>query len=149
MFIVNDANQAYWFHSEQIRTIEEKYGARYMGYWCIKDPQGRWTDRPLEVFHDPNPNLELGHSRYFGFFVNSEQQVRTTDAASAFSVPMTGILLKSGEVLVSRYTHDYKAQDGEFVDGGREYLRYSANSVLVSVRAQDSEFVLEPVLEFA
>lgn len=143
MFMVIDANQAYWFHAEQIRTIEEKYQARYLGFWCIKDAQGRWSDTPVEVFYQSEPDLSQGHSHYFGMFVNRDQQVMITDARSAFSEPMTGILLKTGEVLVSRYTHDYRVQEGHSIDGGRDYLRTGGSSDLVSVTVHDGEFVFE------
>jgi hypothetical protein len=68
-----------------------------------------------------------------------------TDASSAFSAPITGILTKDGEVIVSRFRHDYIVKDGYMIDGGRDYLRCSADSLqtFVNVSVEDGEFVLE------
>ena len=67
------------------------------------------------------------------------------DASSAFSVPITGILTNDGEVIVSRYRHDYIVKDGYIIDGGRDYLKCSGNSLttFVNVSVEDGEFVFE------
>lgn len=52
-------------------------------------------------------------------------QAMITNAESAFSEPITGVVAKDGEIIFSRFRHDYQeSTDGSvFVDGGRDYLR--------------------------
>jgi len=53
------------------------------------------------------------------------------------------LLTDDGEVLVSRYRHDYVEKGPYMIDGGRDYLRTSGNAVagkLVEVTVVDGEF---------
>ena len=136
--------ESYHFdHKYALNIIEEKYKAKYMGYWAIKRDGGDWSDMPVDVFYQPNPDLSQGHSHYFGIFTVAGQGVLITNAASAFSEPITGLLTDDGEVLVSRYRHDYVEKGQYMIDGGRDYLRTSGNAVagkLVEVTVVDGEF---------
>lgn len=148
MFINTDPEGAYWFHSDQIRTIEEKYQARYLGHWCVKQSQDEWSDDPVDVFYQPHPDTSLGHGHYFGMFVR-DNSICITNAESAFSEPITGILLKSGEVMVSRYRHDYQYREGAMIDGGRDYVRTHKNAQTVTVIMEHGEFKFELDYEYA
>jgi len=69
-----------------------------------------------------------------------------TNAESAFSEPITGLLTENGEVIVSRYRHHCVIKGSYMIDGGRDYLRTSGNSAdgkLVKVTVENGEFVLE------
>lgn len=69
-----------------------------------------------------------------------------TDAASAFSEPITGLLTDDGEVIVSRYRHDCVQKGPYMIDGGRDYLRTSGSNTdgkLVKVTVVDGEFQFE------
>lgn len=131
----------YWFKADGIRKIEERYGAKYMGYWCTRNSRGGWNERPVDVFYHPKPKTELGHTHYFGMFIQ-EDVVYITNAASAFSEPLTGALCSDGEVIISRYVHDYIEKNGVMIDGGRDYVR-STTGKLVRVTVEGSEFVFE------
>lgn len=132
----------YHFNKDQIRTIEELKDAKYMGYWCTQRLNGEsWNERPVDVFYQSNPNVDLGHKSYFGMFVQ-DGIIYICDATSAFSDPITGVLCDDGEVLVSRYRHDYVTKEGYMVDGGRDYLRCSM-SPLATVTVVNGEFVIE------
>ncbi len=139
MFVNIDPEQAYWFQAEQIRFLSERYQARYLGCWCVKQRDGSWSDVPVDVFYQPKPNLDLGHTNYFGVFLY-EQHTMMIAADSAFSEPMTGVLLKSGEVLVSRFRHDYQCKQGIGIDGGRDYVKVSMGATQVDVQVLDGEF---------
>ncbi len=131
----------YWFKKDGIQKIEEKYGAKYMGYWCTKAPGGYWNESPVDVFYQPNPDTSLGHTHYFGMFIKRDPYtgegtgtVYITEASSAFSDPIAGILTDDSEVIVSRYRHDYVEKDGRMIDGGRDYTRCSMHpSVVITV----------------
>ena len=144
MFIQTPEN-GFHFTTDEIAIIAKQYGAKYMGYWTIKRGLN-WSDQPVDVFYQPNPDVSKGHSHYFGMFRTFEGQVMITNAESAFSEPITGLLTDDGEVIVSRYRHDYVEKGPYMIDGGRNYLRTSGSNSdgkLVRVTVVNSEFVFE------
>lgn len=146
----------YWFTEEGIKKVEKLRNATYMGPWCVKT-KNDWSETPVEVFYQENPNVEAGHSHYFGIFRKItlgtvSDDVYITNAESAFSVPITGIL-DNDEVVVSRYCHDFVDTSSGFIDGGRDYVRFGSSSdgsmpTRVKVTVDGSEFKFE-VLEDA
>lgn len=130
----------YWFKKAGIQTIEEKYGAKYMGYWCTQRPSGGWNESPVDVFYQPNPDTSKGHTHYFGMFLRNES-VYITEASSAFKDPISGIVTDDGEVIVSRYRHDYVEKDGRMIDGGRDYTRCSMHPT-VMITVDGDQFVI-------
>jgi hypothetical protein len=137
----NIPKDGYWFVAENIRIIENKYQARYVGYWCTKNPRGGWNESPVDVFYVENPDRSKGHTNYFGMF-RRDKEVLITDASSAFSEKMTGILCEDGEVIVSRYRHDYVTKGDNMIDGGRDYLKCSTGAKFVDVHMVGGEFLL-------
>lgn len=138
----------YWFKSAGIRKIEEKYGAKYMGYWCTKAPGGYWNESPVDVFYVENPDTSKGHTNYFGMFIKTDPytgestgSVYITEASTAFSDPISGILTDDGEVIVSRYRHDYVTKGNYMIDGGRDYTRSSMHPT-VMVTVDGDQFVI-------
>ena len=135
----------YWFSNENIKVIEHKYGARYMGYWAKKTSNGNWTEQPVDVFYQPNPKTELGHTHYFGMF-RHDGETMITAADSCFKDPITGVLGYNGEVFVSRYRHDSNGGADGFIDGGRDYLRLGGafcKAPLVYITVKDDHFEYE------
>ena len=144
MFI-KTPKDGYWIKEDGIKKAEELYGAKYMGYWCTKRLNGEsWNDNPVDVFYQPNPDIENGHKHYFGLFIQNGS-LYITDATSAFSDPITGIETNDGEVIVSRFRHDYVEKDEYMIDGGRDYFRTSGGPV-VQVRVEGSEFFIERIV---
>lgn len=154
MFI-KKPEDGFHFNSDGIAKIAEHYGAWYIGYWAIKRGSD-WSETPVDVFYQPNPDVSKGHSHYFGMFRTLDSgvmvtgdrssRVMITDAASAFSEPITGLLTDDGEVLVSRYRHDCVQKGPYMIDGGRDYLRTSGNNAdgkLVKVTVVNGEFQFE------
>lgn len=139
--MINNASNGYHFDEMGIGIIEERYGAKYMGYWCTKSPRGHWNERPVDVFYQPNP--DKGHSNYFGMF-RQDDEVYITNAESCFSEPLTGAVCSDGEVIVSRFRHDYIERKGAMIDGGRDYTR-SNNCKLVRVNVIGSEFTFDEI----
>jgi len=140
----------YWFKKEGIAKAEEMYNAKHIGFWCKKTTAGWWTDYPVDVFYQKNPDTSKGHTHYLGLFID-QGQLYVTAADTAFESPITGLMLPSGEVIVSRYRHHcITTDDGYMIDGGRDYLRYTApkgsQSKLVSVTVRDGEFSFEDIV---
>ena len=140
MFIKNNP---YHFTLNGISKLEELYKAKYVGPWCTKRLDGQsWNETPVDVFYVENPDRSKGHSNYFGMFVR-DSKTFITNAESAFSEPIMGLLCSDGEVIVSRFRHDYIMKENLSVDGGRDYFRRSAlgeGGRYINVVMQDGEF---------
>lgn len=141
MLQLESPTQGYHFNADGISKIERKYGAKYLGFWCTKSPTGTWNETPVDVFHQPNPDISKGHSEYFGMFRRGEQ-VWITNAESAFSEPMTGVICEDGEVLVSHYRHDCRVKGDRMIDGGRDYTRRSLHPT-ATVTIVNGNFVIK------
>lgn len=140
------SKKPYHFSDQGIRTLEEHYGAQYMGAWCTASKDGYWHETPVDVFYQPNPDKSKGHSHYFGMFSNRNGEVFITNAESAFQCYIVGALDKvTEEVLVSRYRHDYQSSNEAFIDGGRDYLKTNPDVPLVRVKVNGPEFEFEVV----
>ena len=145
-------NDGYWFKEAGIRKIEEKYGAKYMGYWAIKNRGGLWNETPVDVFYQPNPDISKGHTHYFGMFIQTDPftgdntgSVYITEASSAFSEPIVGMVKDDGEVIVSRFRHDYVTKGKYMIDGGRDYTRSSMHPTVTVTVDEDSFLIKENV----
>lgn len=137
----------YFFKKDKIKIIENHYGAKYLGYWAVKwSERLGWSSFPVDVFYQPNPDVSKGHTHYFGMHISERGDLMISNAESAFSEPITGVLTESGEVIVSRYRHDYVQKDGQVIDGGRDYTRASVGK-FVNVTVKDGEFVLKTSVE--
>lgn len=139
---VHIPKDGYHFKEPTILKVEDMYKAHYMGFWCTKRLDGSWNERPVEVFYQPNPDVEKGHSHYFGLFFDHLDRVMITNAETAFSEPMTGVICEDGEVLISHYCHDYRTKGDRMIDGGRDYTRSSLHPT-ATVTVVDGIFVIK------
>ena len=140
-------SEGYHFSSEGIARIASYYKAKYMGYWAIKDTSGNWGVTPVDVFYQPNPDKKAGHSNYFGMYLTINRVPVIMNAESAFSEPIVGVLTDDGEVIVSRFRHDYVTKGKYTVDGGRDYTRVGAEGKLVTVKVLNDKFKVETANE--
>jgi len=131
----------YWLKEDSIKKVEELRNARYMGYWCTKRSDGEsWNETPVDVFYQPNPDIEAGHSNYFGLHIR-DGTLFITDAKSCFSEPIIGSICEDGEIIVSRYRHDYIEKKGAMIDGGRDYTRTNGcKLILVEINGAEFSF---------
>lgn len=137
---VSIPKDGYWLSCSDIEKIQQLKNATYMGYWAIRTKTGSWSDEPVDVFYTPNPDTSKGHTNYFGMLVQNSV-LYITEASSAFSEPIAGMPTPDGEVLVSRYRHDYVTKGDRMIDGGRDYIRASMHNT-VAVTVINSEFVI-------
>ena len=139
---IDTPKDGYWFRKPGIRKIEEKYNSIYMGYWCLRTIDGGWSELPVDIFYQPEPDHEKGHTNYFGMLIRGGSAF-IVNGESAFSDPITGVAMPTGEVLVSRFRHDYVNKDGYMIDGGRDYVKHGSKGKLVDVKVRGSKFVFE------
>lgn len=124
-----------------IKIIEKKYKSKYLGDFCVKRKNG-WSEQPYAIFYQPNPDVSLGHSHYFGMFVNNGK-LYITKGDSAFEEGLTGVVANDGEIVISCYRHDYRTStdDSVFIDGGRDYIRSSVGCEFMKLNVVNGEFV--------
>lgn len=159
-------NESYDFTEKQIKGIEDHKSAKFVCETCIRDMYGNWANGPVAIFYQDDPSLiPEGGSAYFGMYwrpnqdasvlASPEDVLKLTytlmicNAVSATEEDITGIVANNGEIIYSRYRHDYRgSSDGSvWIDGGRDYDRYGWNqeSVLdikeriVTLRIVDGE----------
>jgi hypothetical protein len=125
-----------------IEKVESKYNAKYVGEFCLRTKDGGWSDSPVAVFYQPNPDTSKGHSEYFGI-LSQMGTVYITNAISAAEVDIQGVQY-GDEIIYSRFRHDFRSDStGKvFVDGGRDYLRWGGDmehAKVVTLRIIDGE----------
>lgn len=126
-----------------IKKIEGAMNARYIFESCVKTKSGQWANVPVAVFYQKKAH-PLG-SNYFGLYYDHRfdetnntltKRLMICDAKSAVDGGVfTGIIADSGEILYSRYRHDYRSSEDDtvWIDGGHDYTRYGGG-LLVRLR---------------
>lgn len=122
-------------------VAEEHYGATYIGCYDLPDREG-----PFDVFYQPNPNVEAGHTHYFGLWRNPlTDEIYITNAASILAARFAAIQI-NGRFLVSRYRHDYRTEGPAMIDGGLAYVRCNPNFPPThTMRIEIDREVFEPI----
>lgn len=120
------------FTVEQIANIERKKNAKYVCETCLRNTSGGWSSTPVAVFWNRDPaNIPEGGSPWFGLYFRPEypdpeapMMLYITNAISAVQHPIIGVVARNGDIVYSRYRHDYRrSPDGSvWIDGGRDYL---------------------------
>ena len=123
---IETPTRGYHFRPEDLKIISDKYGAKYLGYFQKKLPDGMgYRETPIDVWYQPNPDISKGHSHYFGMYIQ-DGRAWITDACRCFEEPIVGMLCDDyEEVIISRFRHDYVSKKGAMIDGGRAYTRSS------------------------
>lgn len=138
-------NKGHQVASINVENAEKHYKAEYVADLCVKLPSGNWSDEPVAVFYQPNPDRSKGHTHYFGLFLR-DGAVMIMNAESAVEGIFYGSEADDGEIIFSRFRHDYRtSKDGStMVDGGRDYGRgYGGTPVMLRVVGADFEIVPE------
>ena len=124
-------------YSFNVDVVNEKYGSTFVGYFPIKLKIGGWG-AAAAVFYQPNPKTELGHSNYFGLYVDDYCKPVIFNA-DYITEGWTGAKADDGELLWSEYRHDFHtSKDGSvWVDGGFDYIRTDSPNKLVRLNVKD------------
>ncbi len=125
-----------------IDKIEKKYKATWVGQLSLKTTSGNWTtDNCGDVYYQEYP-LHDGFSKYFALVIQ-QGDLFITSGASAVEGIITAVEADDGEIIYSRYTHDYRCSqdDSVFIDGGRSYVRTGVGYKLHHLKIVDGKFV--------
>lgn len=142
---MNILNESIVFPEDAIKKIEETYRATYVCDSSVKTKDGGWSYSPVAVFYQPHPPPEM--SNYFGMY-RRDGAVMICKGDSA-TKPFDGVVADNGDVIYSRYRHDYRGSpDGSvFVDGGREYTRWGGKVLnvkrLVKINVVGPDLVID------
>lgn len=120
---INMGERPNWLNIPRVEAAYGKLGVcRFVGMLCLKQGKG-FTDSPVAVFWQEKPALSE-YSNYFGITTRHSEAL-IMSAASVAEGFWEGRMSKTGEVLFSRFRHDYRqSRDATVVvDGGRDYFR--------------------------
>lgn len=114
--------EPYLFSPEQVKKIEELRNAR----WLLDTEH---KGHPVSVFwqDEAHPN---GSNFFALYYKNVPWELMITDGAFILDQSIRGIMLPSGNVIYSRYVHDFFEREGVAIDGGRSYTRVVGDSSL-------------------
>lgn len=132
-----------------IDKVEEKYKAKFVGQLALKTQSGGWSsDTCGDVYYQVTPPHD-GWSNYFALIVRGKA-IYITSGASAVDGLLTAVIADDGEIVYSRYRHDFRrsTDNSVFIDGGRDYVKGSITGQYVNLKIIDGEFYqLEPMDE--
>jgi hypothetical protein len=110
-----------------------------ISYVCTTDFNR--SDAPVDIFYRETPHPEFGN-KYFGIGVDREDGsyvIFNADKVEDFSFGM--VEDDDGNLQYSEYHHRCKFfENGNMIDGGRQYVRSSINAKIYMVR--DGQFIL-------
>ena len=129
------------FKNENIEKLEDHYSAKFVCDTCVAGSNGGWVNRPTAVFYQSDASkVPEGGSQWLGLYrrhknpldFESPIHLYVCNAISTLA-PFDGVVAKNGDVIYSRYRHDYRTSpDGSvWIDGGRDYLRYNGQDETV------------------
>jgi hypothetical protein len=102
-------------------------------YVCTTD--FKMSDRPVDIFYRETAHPEFGN-KYFGIAPNygdGSYSIFNADEIEKFTFGM--IEDDDGDLQYSKSNHDYKSfENGNMIDGGRNYIRHSGNTKFYVVR---------------
>jgi hypothetical protein len=129
--------------TNQIRTIEEKYNAKFVFESQLKLKDNNWSDFSSAVFYTETPHPE--GSNWFGIWRNDGKYM-ISNAISAVEEPFFGVLAENGDIIYSRHPHDLRVSDDRtvFIDGGRGHPRYDMEHRVVKLRVSRDKVVVVP-----
>ncbi len=123
----------------KIDVVENKYNAKFVGQFCLKTKDGQWANSPADVYWQATPPVE-GYSNYFALIIQ-HGSVYITSGASAVEPLISAAVATDGEIIYSRYRHDYRtsADKSVFIDGGRDYTKGGAGKY-TTLKVVDGEW---------
>ena len=147
------------FSTEELVKIEAHYEAKFVCESCLKSRNGGWVNQSVSIFYQPDPaKVPKGGSQWFGLFFRAEytspdealkvpMRVVICNAISATENDIVGIVADNGDVIYSRFRHDYRWSPDKsvMIDGGRDYTRTSTcpNGMVTMRIVEDKLTIME------
>ena len=120
------------FDIAQVEKIYSEKDGVDVKYVCTTDL--RASDVPVDVFYRPTPHPQFGN-RYFGLYWDHMRDCTMITNADIVESLEFGMIEVDGKYYYSQSHHDYKSfADGEFIDGGRAYIRSSGGAITTHIK---------------
>lgn len=120
------------FDTSKVIELYEQRDQVKVQYVCTTDLNA--SDVPVDVFYRETPHPDFGN-RYFGLYhdhFRGHTMVTNADMVEAFEFGM--VENDDGELEYSESHHGYKIFDnGNMIDGGREYIRSSKGCIVYKI----------------
>jgi len=136
------------FDTSKVEQIYSEKDGVEVKYVCTTDL--RASDVPVDVFYRATPHPEFGN-RYFGIYhdhFRGHTMITNADIVEELDFGMVKNDNDKWQYSISH--HDYRAfENGNMIDGGRQYIRSSAGAV--DMRVKDGKFYikdLEDMIEY-
>ena len=140
------------FSPEQLAKIEAHYESTYVCESCVKNRDGSWANQSVSIFYQADlAKVPEGGSQWFGLFFrqelpdeNAPTQLFVVNAISAVENDIVGVVADNGDVIYSKYRHDYRhSPDGSvWIDGGRDYTRHGGRGMFVTLRIIEDKLTI-------
>ena len=106
----------------RVGEVRKRYPtAKYVGQFPLQARDGNFTDFHADVFYEPNPKTELGHSNYFAVYVRDDRAY-ITNAKHVETLMLSVFEDRDGNYIYARFQHDFRsfktADDNIGIDGG-------------------------------
>lgn len=128
------------------KTVERVKDCRFVCESCLQNKDGKWVNSPAAFFYTREPHPDTG-SRYFALWQSgwSDKWI-ISDGQIIEEQDITGIVSESGEVIYSRYRHDYvdSYDRSVSIDGGRDYVKTSGKGRTVSLVVREGKLFVKP-----
>lgn len=127
----------------KVEVVEEKYNAKFVCELSIWG-KGGWINQAAQIYFQENP--PNGYSNYFAL-VFQGSSLLITSADSVIGIPIEGVQNSAGEIIYSRFTHDFRSTtNGDVsVDGGLYYTKVVGdihNAKRVTLTIKNGELVV-------
>ncbi len=141
------------FDDDTLARIEAKYEAKYVCETCLKTKDGQWINSATAIFYQPDATkIPEGGSHWFGLFFRVDpmagpdgpRRLMICNAITAVEQDITGIVAENGDIIYSRYRHDYHWSEDKtvMIDGGRNYDRHNMGGPLVTLRIMEDRLIV-------
>lgn len=132
------------FDKSQIKIIEDHYSKKNntnVKYVCTSSSEHDILFGDIFYSQDIHPEFR---NNYFRLFINMSGIMMIGSADWIESLNFDMIHSDSGELHYSRGRHDFnQINETTFIDGGRSYLRCSANSKIIKFTIKNGNFIRE------
>lgn len=111
IFSVQNPLTGFYLDQEELRGIEKKYNAKFLGnFWLLRRDGSNDTrySQPMDFFYTLNRSkLPInGKSSYFGVYKTQDGQTWFIDAMGTFDKPIKGILDEQDNIHIPLYKED-------------------------------------------
>lgn len=134
------------YPEEFYQRVQEKMDSRFVCESCLKTKDGKWATFPAPFFYSREPHPESG-SHYFSIYRHPFSDIWVvTDGSCIEEQEIMGIQADNGDIIYSRYRHDYAMSYDRsvMIDGGRDYIRSNGAGKLIPLVVRTGVLFVKP-----